>query len=362
MGLVMVVFGVWWGVSRRGEEWLSPLGVKPIKEEREWQRVVGFLPSWMVGKTRSYENELSDLIFLGVEVGGDGSLVWDVQGKKISHPEYLKLKAEVKNWGVRNIVGIKLFKDEIIDELLSSKNAQNKLIEEVAAVVIAGDFDGVNVDFEYQSDPTAILDDKVIDFLAKLKAKNLGELSTDVFVNTINKGKIDQINKMLGVVDYAVIMAYDFHGAGSKVAGPVAPLRAETGKRSLWEMMERVDRVGIDKNKLVVALPLYGYEWRTETTERGAVVIRGETQMASFRRANELRHNGEWQEDWDELSYSPRLVKAEGNKVYQVYFDDEKSLKEKVRQIGEFGYGGIGFWALGYEGDNKIIGELVGGK
>lgn len=360
LGLVVFVGLGWWARENRKTEWWNPMGTKRGNLPREWERVVGFLPSWMVGKTQNYGNELTDVVFLGIEAEGDGSLVWDGQAKKISGGDYGEMKDKLKNKGVRNIVGIKLFKDEVIDKLLASEIAQEKLIEEIAAVVIAGDFDGVNVDFEYQGDPTAILDQEFEMFLAKLKGKKLGELSVDIFVNTINKGETALINNMLETVDYAVVMGYDFHGAGSKVAGAVSPLRAPAGQRSLWEMMERVELAKIDKGKLVMALPLYGYEWKTEGAEWGAAVIRGETQMASYKRAGELRKSGQWAEDWDELSYSARLVKSEGNKTYQVYFDNERSLREKARAIKEFGYGGIGFWALGYEGNDGIIERLVG--
>lgn len=355
LGLVTVLLIVMgWSISMyRNREWNNPLGEMKTKPRPEWKRVVGFLPTWMVGKTRNYGEEITDLVFLGIEVSENGSLVWDSQSKKISSQSYLDLKKRAGDNGVKNIVGIKLFNDDAIDLLLDNESAREKLLEEVAAVVIAGDFDGVNVDFEYQGDPVAVLDDKFLRLLTELKSKNLGEVGVDVFVNTINKGSVERINKLFTVCDYVLVMAYDFHGAGSKIAGPVAPLRAPDGKRSIWEMAQRVNLLGLDKNKIVVALPLYGYEWQTESEEVGAEVVKGDYQMASLKRSAEMEKSGEWQVDWDELSFSPRMVKTESSGLtYQVYYENIKSLTEKARIINNFEFGGIGFWALGYEGES----------
>jgi len=351
--IILLVLAGWSFSVFRNREWNNPMGnVKNIKKP-DWKRVVGFLPTWMVGKTRNYGEELTDLVFLGIEVSESGSLVWDSQSKKISSQSYLDLKKRAGDSGVKNIVGIKLFNDEAIDLLLDDKLAREKLIEEVAAVVIAGDFDGVNVDFEYQGDPVAVLDDKFLRFLVELRSKNLGEVGVDVFVNTINKGSVERINKLFAVCDYVLVMAYDFHGAGSKIAGPVAPLRAPDGKRSIWEMAQRVNVLGLDKNKIVIALPLYGYEWQTESEEVGADVVEGDYKMASLKRSAEMEKSGEWRVDWDELSFSPRMIKTESSgMIYQVYYENIKSLAEKARIINNFEFGGIGFWALGYEGES----------
>src|SRR5512145_2373000 len=68
---------------------ITPLGVKLVekKEEKKEMEMVGFLPTWMVGKTKVYGKELTQLIFLGIEVNANGTLVWDVQSRKINNPE-----------------------------------------------------------------------------------------------------------------------------------------------------------------------------------------------------------------------------------------------------------------------------------
>ena len=53
---------------------------------------MGFLPTWNIGETREYTNEINDLIFLGIEVDEKGNLIWDTQSKKINSETYLKQK------------------------------------------------------------------------------------------------------------------------------------------------------------------------------------------------------------------------------------------------------------------------------
>jgi hypothetical protein len=87
---------------------LSPLsGQKALIKKEKKIKVVGFLPTYMVGKTVEYTNEINYLIFLGVEVDEKGNLIWDGQSKKINDEIYLKQKDLIWKNGGKNILGIK---------------------------------------------------------------------------------------------------------------------------------------------------------------------------------------------------------------------------------------------------------------
>jgi len=386
VGVLFVVWGGWL-LGNKKIELLNPRAmIKEVMIKENTIRVMGFLPTWMVGKTREYCNEIDTLIFLGVETNKYGDLIWDTQSEKINGEAYLSQKEKIKQCGGKNIVGIKLFKDSELDKLIGSEEGRQRLIAQIKTVVEVGDFDGVNLDFEYQGNPVAVLEPPFIQFLTEARVAGLGELSLDVFANTVIKGEEEKLKTLMKEIDYLIVMAYDFHNSGSDYAGAVAPMRSETGERNIMEITERINGYNLDKNKIIMAYPLYGYEWKTETTEVGARV-KSYVQMVSYSRSTDLEKEGNGLEisfDWDEASSSPWLsyIKEETvsykdrvkvGKAWkmvtktktvevprQIYYENDKSLGIKLDLVEQLRLGGVGFWALGYEGEKTGVWERVG--
>lgn len=327
-------------------------------------KIVGFLPTWMIGKTIIYSNQVTDLIFLGIGVSENGDLIWDTQAKRINGDEYLKIKNEIKKNNGRNILGIKLFEDESLDKLINDPKACENLISQLKTEVNKGGFSGINVDFEYQNNPTSVLEPEFLIFLKQLKSAGLGSVELDVFANTIIKGSTDSIQALMGTVDELIVMAYDFHRPGVDYTGAVAPMRSPVGERSVWEVVERIGLIGLDSKKIVFAYPLYGYEWKTETNELGSKVKRGWSQMASLRRVESeilpALATTSGKENWDELSMTPWLSFVEDGENRQIYYENERSLQIKMDLIKQNKLAGVGFWALGYESNPDIFWKKLG--
>lgn len=315
----------------------------------------GFLPTWMVGKTRKYGNEVSHLVFLGIETDEKGSLIWDTQSEKINSEDFLVQKAKIRESGGKNILGIKLFDDKKLKKLLSDSEARKSLAEEIKQVVSQGDFDGVNLDFEFQNDQLGIFGDGFGMFLDELKQYGVGEISVDVFANTVIKGAAKQMENLISKIDYLVVMAYDFSRPGVDYTGAVAPIGSEPGKRNITEVVENYLNGGLDKKKLIMAYPLYGYEWKTETSEFGSKIKRGWYQMASWNRVKELIKEKGLTVNWDEISMSPWVAFEEEGETRQIYFENERSLSAKIDLVKQNQFAGFGFWALGYEGEDMVI-------
>ena len=338
--------------------------LNPLSDKKEGTSInsdlvtFGFLPTWMVGKTRIYGDEVTRLVFLGVESDEQGNLIWDSQSKKITEESFLTQKKKTKESGGKNILGVKLFDDEKLENLLKDEISRKNLISQIKVLRQDQDFDGVNLDFEFQNDPLAILDEDFLAFLNELKLANVGEVSVDVFANTIIKGGKERLNKILEKVDYLVVMAYDFHRPGVDYTGAVAPLGSEVGERNITEVVEACLNGGLNKNKLIMAYPLYGYEWKTETSDFEAKIKRGWYQMASWNRMKELIDDKNLVVNWDELSMSPWVNFEEEGEIHQIYFENERSLGAKIDLVRQNQLAGFGFWALGYEGDDKNIWNL----
>ena len=359
LGVLSIIGFLWWILYKKEIPVLNPL-INKVKNETDKVEIktVGFLPTWMVGKTRLYGKELDELIFLGVEVDTDGNLIWNSRSKKIDNEDFLKQKENITKTGGENILGIKLFIDEDLDKLLENNKAVDNLVGQIKETVEGKKFDGVNVDFEYQNNPTAILNQNFFDFLEKLKLADVGKISVDVFVNTINKGSIDQIKDLMDEIDELIIMAYDFHRPGVDYTGAVAPIDAPMGERSILELVKNITNDRLDKNKIILAYPLYGYEWKTYTQDFGSQIKRGWYQMVSYKRSQELIKTADANAlavKWDDLSMTPWLVFEEENQTHQIYYENEKSLEIKIKLAEDNQFLGVGFWALGYEGMENLF-------
>lgn len=353
---VFLGLGVFFYFFFNKEIFLNPLsGKKTEGNIKSDLTTFGFLPTWMVGKTRLYGGEVSHLIFLGIESDENGNLIWDTQSKKLNEESFLTQKWKTKESGGKVILGIKLFDDEKLENLLGNELARRKLISQIKELVDAGDFDGVNLDFEFQNNPLAILDDDFSVFLNELSLEGVGEISVDVFANTIIKGSKEKLEKMISKIDYLVVMAYDFSRPGVNYVGPVAPIGSEIGKRNIGEVVENYLNFELDKSKLIMAYPLYGYEWKTETADFGAKIKRGWYQMASWNRMKELIKEKNLNVNWDELSMSPWVSFEEDGVIHQIYFENERSLKAKIDLVRQNQFKGFGYWALGYEGEDTGV-------
>lgn len=378
LGAALLIAGIVLMILSRGKplELLNPLSpTEKITKVPGEMSVVGFLPTWELGKTRTYGTEIDQLVFSAVGVSEDGSLIWDIQAKKLNSDDYIKLKNNITQTGGKNILGIELFDDKGIDALIASDEAKNELYSEVKGVMEAGNFDGVNIDFEYMSNPIRILDDDFSEFLDGARAAGWKNIGVDIFANTIVKGNKDGLDKLLSKVDEAIVMAYDFHRPSSITAGSVAPIGAEAGQRSINEIMEDIMTFGLQKDKIIMAYPLYGYEWRTADQTLGSQTVTGGSGKTVFYEDG----IGITGVNWDDLSMTPwatwmeavqksKIVSQKvGKKIkkttvyytvgqpYEAYFENEESLQIKMELTKQAQLGGVGFWALGYEGSSSDL-------
>ena len=360
-GLILIlIIGVGVFVFYKNRGMISPLGSeKKTSKVKNNYRIVGFLPTWMVGKTINYCDEVTEMVFLGLEIDAEGNLVKNVDYSRYTGDDYRKLAKKFSDCGGKNILGVKLFEDEKIEMFLKNKEARENFFRNLKDLKAERGFEGINIDFEFQNDPLAILGDEMQVFLKELGRENLGKISLDVFANTMVKGGPNLVNT-LNKLDYLIVMAYDFHRPGMDYAGPVAPVGSPIGERNIWEVVEKVVSLGLPKEKIVMAYPLYGYEWKTETIEYGSKVKRGWWALATYSRMKEMNlSSADGQLFWDEKSMSPWWTYKSEGEIRQIYFENAESLKRKFLMVKESGFGGVGFWALGYEGKDGEVWELL---
>jgi spore germination protein YaaH len=155
------------------------------------------------------------------------------------------------------------------------------------------------------------------------------------------------------VVDRIRIMAYDY---STGEPGPIAPLA--------WveQAIEGTKKAVADDTKLVLGVPMYGYNWvvATEGTcpptaeGRTGVTARSVDDLIARRDATPLRDDasGEW-------TFTYELEVTDGamtcTQFREVHYVDADGARARIDLAREAELGGVALWALGYETDGTWV-------
>ena len=198
------------------------------------------------------------------------------------------------------------------------------LIEDICRVSVG--FDGVQIDFESVSRDDA---EYFFDFLEELKASlPAGRmLSVAVPARTAPVAGAYDYARIASLVDRIVIMAYDEHWSTSS-PGPVASLP--------W-CAKIVDyaKSTIENDKIIMGLPLYGRAWPDKKLARALRFKSVQDVVAETKSTTSYTsEQGAW------FEYSESVV-------VKVFFDDERSLLEKLNLYRSREINAVSFWRIG---------------
>ncbi|WP_102275467.1 glycoside hydrolase family 18 protein [Cytobacillus massiliigabonensis] len=232
---------------------------------------------------------------------------------------------------IRNFVNDE-FSPELIGSVLENPNYRQNLINSLMNFIIQKGYGGVSIDFEFIP-PQRRLDFNL--FLTELKTA-LGSLI--LHVNVHAKTEDIPTNRIIGAYDYAAIgraadivavMTIDY-GYPTGPPNPVSPL---------W-WMEQVIRYAIsliNPQKLQIALPLYGYDWRVSDNRTSAHSLLG-AQNLSISAGSVIYYNLQ--------AAAPYFTYWNGVEEHIVWFDDIRSFQEKYKLIDQYGLLGTTYWQL----------------
>lgn len=230
-----------------------------------------------------------------------------------------------------------------VEKVIRDDGLRRGHIEAIVAITERLGIDGVDIDYE-QLDPT--LKDDFSKFMRELglaldaRGKYLGVAlhpKSNDGIGRENGSLAQDWVELSRAVDNMYIMAFGEHWDEGE-AGPVASLP--------W--VERVinyaQELGIDKRKLFLTIPLYGYSWKSESDEtaKGLTYTDVRALLAKYG----------VNEEWDEGALSPHFHYEDGEE-YEVWYENGRSVEEKIRLAQKAGFGGVSFWRLGGE-DNAI--------
>jgi len=309
--------------------------------------VFGYLPYWTIDDATLRLDLLTHIAYFAVAVNADGSLGDSRHWGTTTMDEVI---AAAHSEGVKVVLTATAFSSSLMETLLSSPSARATAVSNLVELVSLADGDGVNIDFE--GVPVSVKS-QFVEFIVDLKAAMdaaLGESSVTLAMPAVDWRGAYDFDLLAEASDGLFLMEYDFHYSGGH-PGPVSPLDGSTlwGKYSVTWSLDDYDTYGGENNrhKFVLGLPLYGFDWPAEQTEPPSPGT-GDATAVSFIQCQQRGATNGW--NWDPYSATPWYDYFSDGQYRQVWCETPESLEMLLALARERGLGGVGFWALGYEG------------
>lgn len=296
--------------------------------------VVGYVYTFVEESTlRRTLPYLTYLAIFSYGINADGSLIVPQDENLIS----LALKYGVKPMLVlTSLTEDGIFSTERISQVLNNHETLEKLISNIVETMNIKGYAAINSDFEYIS---ASDREAYVDFISSLRSE-LEPFGKTVDVSLAPKTSDGQTGLLYEGIDYSglgkaadsvFLMTYEW---GYKYSEPraVAPLPSVT------QVVDYALGV-IPKNKILMGIPNYGYDWNIPWVEGRPAITISNSQAINL--ANE--HNAEI--FFNETAKSPWFNYFDniGN-PHEVWFEDARSIKAKLELAASSELLGVGVW------------------
>ena len=243
--------------------------------------VTGWIPYWRVATgtrdTLPHLDKLTEVNPFVFSLRGDGTLFDN--GTATDTPTWLVFNAQAKAKGVRVIPTLMSGDRETMHKVLSDQALRTRLVSEIVTLVNARGYDGIDIDFEFKYAKTK---DFFSSFLKELKQG----LDTKWLMCTIET-RLPNEDRYYGMTvppdagifsndlpvineycDRVRLMAYDQQRIDRKLAAEVeatGELHAPVADIRWVEKVINYMSKDIDKKKILIGVPTYGYEYAVTT-------------------------------------------------------------------------------------------------
>lgn len=231
------------------------------------------------------------------------------------------------------------FDPALTTRFLGNPAARENAIRSILVYAKMYRFDGINVDFENmeQSDSRAFV--QFIREMAPLAHEHGLTVSVDVTVKSNSPNwSLCYDRKGLGqAADFVILMAYDEHSSGSRIAGPVASLPwVEKGIRGILE--------DVEPSKVVLGIPFYTRLWKT-----GGNGTHPTSRALSMDSASALVKEKRLEPQWDDTLKLNVVRYSEDGYEYSMWLEDPRSIEHRLGLVKRYGLRGIAAWRRGFE-------------
>jgi spore germination protein len=234
------------------------------------------------------------------------------------------------------------FDTNLAHTILTSISIQQTLINNVIALMRSKGYYGLNIDFE-----RILPEDKELynSFLRRVVAA-LHPLNYPVVTDLAPKISETQTGPWYTahdyrahgeIVDFVVLMTYEWGWSG----GPPMAVAPINQVKAVLDYAVTV----IPRNKILMGMPLYGYDWPLPYVPNGPFAPRVSPQQAITIAANRgavIR--------FDQQAQSPFFNYYDDRGTqHVVWFEDARSVQAKLRLASQYGLRGVSYWVLGID-------------
>lgn len=313
--------------------------------------VFGYHPYWMGTAWTNYNfNLISTIAYFGAEVTATGGIS-DDHGWPVT-----SLINTAHAAGTDIVLTVILFNSSDITTLLSSSNYRQTLINNLVNSISSAGADGVNIDFEgvpssQKQNMVQFITDLKSDFDAAIPGSKV-----TLAMPAVDWSDAWDYNALATISDGLFIMGYDYHYSGSSTSGPNAPLTG-SGYTITWTVNDYLNKTN-QPEKLILGCPYFGFEWPTSSGSAGAATTgSGDAMFYSEMESQALTYG----KLWHAQSQTP-WYKYQDSGWVQGWYDDSLSLSLKYDFANNQNLKGVGIWALGYDGSDTELWDLLANK
>jgi hypothetical protein len=256
--------------------------------------------------------------------------------------------------GVKVHLVVTLFDGPAINTLIGSAANKNNFFNNMKNLMLSGNADGINIDFESGSGWQPQMDEFMGELSAYMDA-NIPGSETSIATAPINWNGW-QFDNLVQNTDIIFIMGYAFWGSWSSTSGPGSPLTGGSNNLTTSVVTHYANARAIAPEKIVLGLPYYGVHWTTNTSAAYSSVIAFQN---SPRYSTAGPQSQTYGVQWDAGSQTPWYRYQSAGVWHQVWFDNVSSLALKYDLIEDNNLGGTGMWALNYDGTLPELWDLI---
>jgi spore germination protein YaaH len=311
------------------------------------KKVYGWHPYWVSSSaylTYDY-NALSHIAYFGYETdsatGGYTSIRgWDTTPIiAYAHQRGVKVTLTVISFGL-----------DQNDKLLGDTVRQQRMISTLVSLLKSRSGDGVNFDIESVRNTQRA---NLVAFMRRATTQIKSQLpgaEISMVTPAVDWSGSWDFYQLAQICDYLVVMGYGYYWSGSTTAGPVAPLEGES--YNITRSVDTYIASGVPREKLLLGLPWYGYDWPVQSAARKSSAT-GSATSRTYVVAEQMA--GSYGKSFDQSTKVPWFSYQSGSLWRQTWYDDSLSLAMKYNLVNSRAIGGIGIWALSYEGGRPEI-------
>ncbi len=227
---------------------------------------------------------------------------------------------------------------DLAHKIFTDKKTKTNLINYLLKSSKEHGYSGVNIDFESIDNEDK---DSMTAFMSELSAK-FHSNSLKVSMDVPAQDDAFDYKALSTVCDYMMVMMYDEHDDTGD-AGPIAS--------NNW-FSNVLASIEIPKDKLVVGLGNYGYDWNLTKKGIADSISFGDAMVLANKYGEEIK--------WDSKSGNPYLNYSDGNQKHEVWILDAATLYNELKIADKNGMCGTAIWVLGSEDSNiwNLLGDI----